>query len=466
MSEIHQQPEPSQEEILEQAIEQLSAGESLDAILTSSGSDAEWLEPMLVVAAGVRGLRESVPVPPAEASLAAFLAQAERIAPAPAVPPAPRPWWERLAEGLRLPAGGFPRLAITAAATLLAVVALTVSSAFFLGTDSAAAQNVLPGQPLYPIKRLGEEMILRAPQSSESRGARTSKFETRRRDEVETLQDHHVEARVEFRGEVEDLSSDQVVASGITLIITDDTQIDGPLAVGAWVFLVVRTVHDGPPLAQRIVVVQPAPPTPTPSPTATPTWTPSATPTPTATATLTPTPTQEPTPTPEPTATHTLAPTATPDRSASDAREPTTEETPEPPEEEENENENENEDEDEDEDAGNGPDNGDDGDGNENNNEEEEDGNDNEDDGDDNEDGGDGNEDEDDESDNSDDGNDNDDADDDDHGGGNDNEESDNSGSGDDNDSDDNDVSDASDEDDSSDDDSGEDGSDDNANDK
>jgi hypothetical protein len=446
MSEIHQQPELSQEEILEQAIEQLSAGESLDAILISSGSAAEWLKPMLVVAAGVRGLRESVSVPPAEASLAAFLAQAERIAPAPAVAPAPRPWWERLAEGLRLPAGGFPRLAITAAATLLAALALTLSSAFFLGTDSAAAQNVLPGQPLYPIKRLGEEMILRAPQSGESRDAITSKFETRRRDEVQTLQDQQIQARVEFRGEVEDLSSGQVVISGITLIITDDTQIDGTLADGARVFLVARTVHDGPPIAQRIVVVGPAPPTPTPSPTATPTWTPSATPTPTATATPTSTPTQEPTSTPEPTATQTLTPTNTPDRSASDTLKPSTEETSEPPEESEDMNENEgNED---------GPDNGNDGgDDNENSDGDGEDGNENED---------------------SEGGNDNSDDDSNDGGGGNDNEGSDDSSSGEgddgdsshDNDSDDNDVSDASDEDNSKNTDSGEDGSDDNANDK
>jgi hypothetical protein len=441
MSEIQQQPEQSQEEILEGAIQQLSAGESLDAILTSSGSDAEWLKPMLVVAAGLRGLRESVPVPPAEASLAAFLAQAERIAPAPAVAPAPR-------QALHLPAGGFPRLATTAVGTLLAVLALTLSSAVFLGTDAAAAQNVLPGQPLYPIKRLGEEIILRAPQSSQSRDAITAKFETRRRDEVQTLQDYDIEARVEFRGEVEDLNSGQVVISGITLIISDDTQIDGTLADGAWVFLVARTVHDGPPIAQRIVVVQPAEPTPTPSPTATPTWTPSATPTPTATATHTSTPTQEPTPTPEPTATQTLAPTNTPDRSASDTRKPATEETSEPPEESEDVNENEgNED---------GPDNGDDGgDDNENSDGDGEDGNENED--------GEG-------------GNDNSDDDSNDGGDGNDNEGSDDRGSGegdggdsgDDNDSDDNDVSDASasDEEDSKDNDSAEDGSDDNANDK
>ena len=70
MSEIHQQPKLSQEEILEGALERLAADESLDTILTGAGSDARWLEPMLMVAAEMRDLRQTVPVPPAEASLA------------------------------------------------------------------------------------------------------------------------------------------------------------------------------------------------------------------------------------------------------------------------------------------------------------------------------------------------------------------------------------------------------------
>jgi len=319
MSEMNYTAEFSQEDSLEQAIARLNAGESLDAILASFGPDADWLGPLLVTAAQVRGLQETVVVPPAEAGLAAFLAQAQGMAPAPAPGPAPGPWWERLAASLALPPVSVPRLVSTAVATLLAVVALTVSSAFWLGTSAAAAQGVLPGGPLYPIKRLGEEMVLRLPQSGDTRDSRFMEFEERRRDEVYLLLDHRLEARVAFKGEVEALSADQIVVDGISLQVTDRTQIEGPVAVGAQVLAVARTVRDGSLIAEKIGVQEPAPPTATPSPTGTPTTTPSATPT----ASATTTPTQEPTPTPEATATPTAQPADTPDRSASDTRDPT-----------------------------------------------------------------------------------------------------------------------------------------------
>jgi hypothetical protein len=335
MSEIHAKAKMSQEDKLEQALERLSAGESLDAILASSGPDAVWLEPMLALAVGVRDLRETLSVPAAEASLARFLGEAGRIASDLPAEPAPRPWWQRLVDGLRLPTVGVPRLAGTAVSVALTVIALMVGSAFFLGANStAAAQSVLPGQPLYPIKRFGEEMLLQLPQSSESRGAKTTEYDQRRRDEVHLLLDHHLEARVSFRGVVETLDASQVVVSGVSSQLTDETQVDGPLAVDAQVAVQARTVRDGTLFAERVVVERPAPPTPTPSPTVTPqpTVTPTATPSVTGTPTSTPTSTATGTPTEEPTPEPTATPTAaSPERSLpppTETREPTASPTP------------------------------------------------------------------------------------------------------------------------------------------
>jgi hypothetical protein len=381
MSDIRQPPELSREEILEGAIERLAAGESLDAILATSSADATWLEPLLIAAAGVRGLRQTVPVPPAEASLAAFLAQAEHMAPVAPAATAPTPWWERLVASLSLSSAGFPRLATTALATMLLVVILTLGSAVFLGNNTAAAQSVLPGQPLYPIKRLGEEVTLRLPQSSEDRDAKVSEYEERRRDEIHLLLGHQLEAQVAFRGEVEALGPNKIVVSDISLAVGEDTQIQGPLELGAQAVVVARTLRDGTLVAQRIVIVSPAPPTPTSAPT--------TTPKPTATATQ------------EPTATPTLAPTDTPVRSESDTREPppaptaTSESDDETPEGEDNENE------EQDPGDGDGNENGDDG--NEN---EDDDGNGN-DDGNDNSGGDGGSDDNEDTGDNDDTGNDN-----------------------------------------------------------
>jgi len=385
MSEMQSKPEFSQDDILDQAIERLEAGERLEAILTTSGPDAAWLEPLLILAAGVHEMGEAMPVPSGEASLAAFLAEAGRLARVAPASPTARPWWERLAESFRLPSGGLPRLAATAAWAALVALILTAGSAFFLGTSSAA-QGVLPGQPLYPIKRLGEEMVLRLPQSGQSRDSRSTQFEERRRDEAFLLVNRHIEARVTFRGALEALNAGQVVVSGLTVGITDQTEIEGALAEGAQVVVMAHTLRDGMLVAENIRVEVPAPPTATPSPTATPQ--PTATPTRTPSATATPT--QVPTSTPEPTATPTEAPTEaptdtseptdTPAPSPTATTEPThtpsptavsTEETPEGPDEGENDNDQDN-------------DNGDDG------NDNGDDGNDNGDDGNDNGDDGDG----------------------------------------------------------------------------
>ena len=344
MSNINRNLDTTQEETLDQAIAQLMAGESLGSILASSGPDSEWMEPLLVLASGVHHVRETVPVPQAQASLAQFLAEAERIAPAPSPGLARLPWWERLVNSLWLPTFSIPRLATTAVTAALLVIVLTMGSAFFLGADSAAAaQGILPGQALYPFKRLGEEVYLRLPQSHESRSARSALYEQRRRDEVHLLLGHHLEASVAFRGVVDNMGADQIVVSGITVEITDDTQVEGPLASGAQVLIVARTTRDGMLVATRAVVEGPERSIVAPAATDTvqPTVALGATAMPAAVDTLTPTQEATPTPEPEPTATPTSEPTDTPVPAAVDTREPKPEPTEEPsesPDEADNEN--------------------------------------------------------------------------------------------------------------------------------
>lgn len=336
-SEMHNKSETRQEHILAQAVERLAAGEGLDAILEGAGADADWLRPLLILVAEVRDLRQAAPIPPIETSQARFLAEAERIASElPGKSPLRR-WWERWADNLRLAPGSVPRLAGTLATVVLTVVALMLGSAFLLGGSSAsAAESVLPGQPLYPIKRLGEEIYLRLPQSHESRSARSAAYDERRRNEVHQLLDSQLGAGVTFRGRVESLNAQQVVVSGIAALITDKTRIEGPLASGAQVLVEGRTLPAGMLIAQRILVERPGQPAPLPSPTATPrpsataTATPGATATPsnTATPTATATPTQQATHTPEPTANPSVESTQPLILSTPETREPTAASTP------------------------------------------------------------------------------------------------------------------------------------------
>jgi hypothetical protein len=56
MSEMNHTAEFSEEEVLEQAIQRLHAGESLESILAGSGPHGAWLAPLLATAAQVGGL--------------------------------------------------------------------------------------------------------------------------------------------------------------------------------------------------------------------------------------------------------------------------------------------------------------------------------------------------------------------------------------------------------------------------
>ncbi len=313
------QPGSSQENTLAQAIDRLTAGESLDTILASTGADAEWLEPLLTAATVVHDLRDTVPIPSAEVSLARFLAQAEQIASESPSEPAPRHWWDQWAARLRLPAAGGLRWASVAISVILLSLALTLGGALFLGSPTVmAAQNVLPGQLIYSIKRLGEQIYLWLPQSSESRSAKFAEYEKRREEEVRLLLDRRLEARVAFRGRVDALGASQVIVNGISLQVVDDTQIEGALATGARVLVEARTLHSGEIIAERLVVEQPgrAPAVPSPTatlqPTATPTPWPTATSQPTATNSPTPSATQSPTQTATATSRPTFTPTAVP----------------------------------------------------------------------------------------------------------------------------------------------------------
>jgi hypothetical protein len=67
-----------QDNILDKAIERLQRGESLHIILEDYRPEAEWLEPLLILALEARSLRETGTIPPAEVTLKRFHEQARQ----------------------------------------------------------------------------------------------------------------------------------------------------------------------------------------------------------------------------------------------------------------------------------------------------------------------------------------------------------------------------------------------------
>lgn len=185
--------------------------------------------------------------------------------------------------------GGFLRAAAVLALILLGMLGV-----------SRAADSSLPGDPLYPLKRLTENARLQLGGADVLR----QQFASRRVDEIRTLLAQGREAEVEFEGDIEAIGTDGWLISGLLLTVPEgtpgaaDAQPDDRVAVRA------RTTDTRLLVATSVTLLQDR----TPALTATPT----SSPTPTATATMTPTVTLSQTPTPSPTLTPTSTQTATP----------------------------------------------------------------------------------------------------------------------------------------------------------
>lgn len=243
----------------EDALAMLAAGVPLDTILAEAGKDAGQLRPLLEMVSEVSSLKQTIPIPPPQASLQKMLAHGEKLA-ASSPPPVKESAWQ--IDFLSLFRGGF-RLAagLTTALMLFVLVG---------GMLSLAAQRSVPGDSLYTLKQARETLQLNLTSDPERREALNKSFNERRRMEIETLLERDREATVDFEENIQTITATTIEINGLTLEITPETEITGQLAVGARVRVEAMT---RPPtlVALSITVLEPvSPPTPTMTPTATP----------------------------------------------------------------------------------------------------------------------------------------------------------------------------------------------------
>ena len=292
---------------LEEALARLAAGLSMEKILTEAGDDAAWLHPLLEITFELGELKQAIPIPPAEASLQRLLSHGEELAAAPAKS-APWPGWLTMLLNL-LSQGWRVRLAVGLAAGFLMVILLG-------GGLHLIAQDSLPNQALYSVKRIGEAIQLSLAWNSTQREQLLETFNQRRRLETRQLLEQGTQATVAFEGRIESLSATTLIVDGLTVQLTSETRIKGDLAPQAYIQLAGATRLSGNLIATAITVIETPPATPlptiteTPSPTAT--ETPTTPPTPRPTSTLRPTATPMPAVTPTPTSPPTSTPTVIP----------------------------------------------------------------------------------------------------------------------------------------------------------
>ncbi len=164
---------------LDQCLQALADGESLEACLARFPDQRQELEPMLAAVLRLQAVHH-LQTPPAfrQAARGRLLAAIE--AASKPVAPTRTPLVQRLMAsfaGILQP----PRLAPLALRLTLALVVLTAGTA----ATAYAAQDALPGNPLYAVKLVGEDVHLRLAQDP---ATLRLIFAQRRLDEAQTLQ--------------------------------------------------------------------------------------------------------------------------------------------------------------------------------------------------------------------------------------------------------------------------------------
>ena len=161
-------------ETLNDCVERLTNGESIQACLDRYPMYADELRPLLEVSAStIRAADELQPDPSVRKRNFQRFAQA--ASQASLHRERPRPWWRR-----------YQRFAPIARPALVGLMAITIMVTG-VGATTAASSNSVPGEPLYWVKTTRENVESRLPRSDESRANYEAKLAQIRGDEINKL---------------------------------------------------------------------------------------------------------------------------------------------------------------------------------------------------------------------------------------------------------------------------------------
>jgi uncharacterized protein DUF5666/uncharacterized protein DUF5667 len=230
---------------LEACIDALQRGEDIESCLARYPRLAVDLRPLLAAAVDAASLAvEAVPAEVARRGKSRFLNAAAELR-------------ERDARGTKRAAAPaalvrFRRsFLITLSTATVAVLAFV-----FLGSVGLvyASSNSLPGDALYRVKISWEDLRLQFAKG-QAREVLQDRYEQERVDEVDELLERGRAEDVEFTGVVSAASPDRLVVSGITVFVTDQTQVEGNIAVDARVKVEGFTQKDGTIVSSEVKVL-------------------------------------------------------------------------------------------------------------------------------------------------------------------------------------------------------------------
>ncbi len=289
------------ESVLQECLDLLAHGNSIEQIMDQHPEQIAVLRPFLETAAQLTTLVPQPSLAAKKRSQKAFLAHAQKLKVAPVRPSA----WYRLRQ------------------ILLPIASLALILILFTVTAVSVSASAIPGDALYTVKRLVEDVRLSQARDPETAVALTIQFREERLREVQTLLRTRRSAQVTLEGEIEALQTEYWTVASIMVELEETTIIEGTPQIGELARVNGRT-ENGRFIAAKIEVLTGSPLVPPQEPTAepisSPTLQPIAEPTETTVPTATPTaaPTDAPTvaatmtPTREATVITTVEPTTTP----------------------------------------------------------------------------------------------------------------------------------------------------------
>ena len=245
-----------------EALADLEAGLPLEEILSRYPQQAEQLRPILQTGAQLSTLPVAHSLSAQAASRDAFLRQATALRHQEHRVVAPLSLWRRLALSL----------------ASLAVVVMILG-----GVVAGAAQEALPGQALYPVKRTLEEVRLSLASDPAGQEALQAQFRAERQEEINALLAAGLEGTVECEGALQALAADSWIIDDLEVAIGSTTTISGTPQIGSTVRGTCQ-VTGGQVVGKMLRVETQRHPAPSPSATPTATATPTASATPTKTA--------------------------------------------------------------------------------------------------------------------------------------------------------------------------------------
>jgi Domain of unknown function (DUF5666) len=118
----------------------------------------------------------------------------------------------------------------------------------------SASSSSLPGDQLYSIKLKWEDLQLKLALAQPEREVLQDKFDQERVQEINTLISSKRLEIVKFSGQIEGILPNQIIVSGVNVVIAPDTKIDGNIQMGAWAHVEGQTQLDGGVTADKIKV--------------------------------------------------------------------------------------------------------------------------------------------------------------------------------------------------------------------